>query len=47
MSVNEIKPPQSPKQNRVDTYGAPVFVLDYSTIVLVAEMCNKHQEHSI
>ncbi len=39
--------PQSPKQNRVDTYEAPVFAPDYSTTVLVAKIYTDHHEHSI
>jgi len=42
-----IKPNNRPGQNRVDTYGAPVFAPDYSITVLVAEMCTNHLEHSI
>jgi hypothetical protein len=41
MSVNNIKP-QSPKEDQVDTYGAPVFTSDYGAIVLAAQMCNNH-----
>ncbi len=26
--------PQSPQENRVDTYGAPIFAPDYSATVL-------------
>jgi hypothetical protein len=38
MSVHIINP-QSPKQRRVDTYGALVLAPDFSATVLVAETC--------
>ncbi len=35
------------RKNEVDTYGAPVFVPDYSTTVLAANMCANSNEHSM
>jgi hypothetical protein len=46
MSQNKIKP-QSPKENEVITYGAPVFAPDYSGTLLAADMCNNFNEHSM
>jgi hypothetical protein len=42
MPLNKIKP-QSPEENKVDAYGAPVS--DYSATVLVAKMYTNPHEH--
>jgi hypothetical protein len=34
-------------KNKVVTYGAPVFLPDYSAIVLPAKMCTNSHEHSM
>ncbi len=41
-SDKKIKP-QSPKENYVNTYGAPVFAPDYSATGLAAEMWTNSQ----
>jgi hypothetical protein len=33
------------RQNKVDTYGAPVFAPDYNTTVLAAKMCTNSNEN--
>jgi hypothetical protein len=35
------------RENEVDTYGAPAFVLDYSATVLAAKVCTKSNERSM
>jgi hypothetical protein len=36
-----------PKKNKIDTYEAPVFAVDYSGTVLVAKICTNSNEHSM
>ncbi len=45
-SFNEIKL-QSPKRNKVDTYGRPVYAPDKSTTLLEAKICTSSNEHSM
>ncbi len=35
------------RKNDVDTYGAPVFALDYSSAGLAPKMCTNSNEHSM
>ncbi len=45
-SFNEIKL-QSPKRNKVDTYGRPVYAPDKSATLLTAKICTSSNEHSM